>query len=130
MVKLLSVALMNEPGTFAHVATSLGKAGINIEAWMGDAQAEIGVARLLVDDPDRALEVLRGAGHPVQLIRAVKVPMENEPGRLADALQALGRAKINIILAFGSTGEAERGEAVFVVAEDDIGAAMEVLGAT
>lgn len=117
MVKLLSIPLMNEPGALAHVATSLGNAGLNIEAVLGDAHTEIGVARLLVDDPDKGLEVLREAGHPVQLIEGVAIEMGDRPGALAEALQKLGRADVNVELVFGASTGTDTGEVVFFVDE-------------
>ncbi len=96
LVRILSVALKNEPGALAHVATSLGSAGLNIEAVLGDAHTEVGVVRLLVDDPKRGVEVLEEAGHPAQLLDGVRVEMGNRPGELGKALQALGRANVNV----------------------------------
>lgn len=128
MVKVLSIALMNEPGTFAHVAQLLAQEGLNVEAWTADSQAEIGVARILVDDPERGYEVLRQGGHPVQMIRGLKLTMKNEPGELAEALAALGREHVNIIMTFGSTGESDRGEAVFVVPSEDAERAKRAVG--
>lgn len=125
MVQILSVALTNEPGALAHVATTLGNAGLNIEAVLGDAHTEVGVVRLLVDDPDEGKRVLEEAGHPTQMIEGVMVEMGNKPGALGKALQALGRADVNIHLIFGGAPEPDRGEVVFVV--DDANRAKEAL---
>ncbi|MDX1611742.1 MAG: hypothetical protein R3185_05185, partial [Candidatus Thermoplasmatota archaeon] len=106
MAQILSVALMNQPGAMARVATELAAAGLNIEAFVGDTQAEVGVVRLLVDDPEKGLAILQKAGHPVQTIPGVKVDMANKPGELAQCLRELGKAGINVELIFGSTGGA------------------------
>lgn len=115
MVRLLSVPLMNEPGAFAHVATTLQNAGLSFEAVMGDTRAEVGVTRLLVDDPETGYEVLEEAGHPVQLIEGVKLEVGDDPGRFAQALQTLGRANVNIELVFGVSTGPEAGEVIFLV---------------
>ncbi len=125
MVQLLSVALMNEPGAFAHVATTLGNAGLNIEAVVGDAQSEVGVARLLVSDPAKGYEVLKEAGHPVQKLEGVMIHIGHTPGALAEKLQALGRAGVNVEFIFGASPDAERGEIVFIV--DDVEGAKKAL---
>lgn len=127
MVQILSIALMNKPGNLARVSTELASAGINIEAWVGDSQAEMGVARLMVDDPERARDVLKEAGHPVQLIPGVKVGLDNQPGQLATLLRTLGQAGINVDLIFGSTGGAQHGEAILFC--DDPAKARKVLDA-
>lgn len=125
LVRILSVALKNEPGALAHVATSLGNAELNIEAVLGDAHTEVGVVRLLVDDPEEGKRVLEDAGHPTQLMEGVMVQMGNRPGELGKALQALGRAGVNIELVFGGAPDPDRGEVVFVV--DDPKAAKDAL---
>lgn len=125
MVKILSVPLKNEPGALAHVATTLGNEGHNIEAVLGDAHAEMGVARLLVDDPAEGQRVLEEAGHPTQMLEGVRVVMGNKPGALAKALQALGREDVNVELVFGGAPDPDRGEVVFVV--DDPERAKKVL---
>lgn len=125
MVRLLSVALMNEPGAFAHVATTLENAGLHFEALMGDTRTEVGVTRFLVSDPEKGYEVLEEAGHPVQLIEAVKLQTGDDPGEFAQALQKLGQANVNIEMVFGVAPTPTEGEVIFLV--DDPEAAKEAI---
>lgn len=125
MALILSVALMNEPGALARVAAELAAADLNIEAFVGDTQAEVGVARFLVDDPEAGYEVLQEAGHPVQVIRGVSVGMENRVGSLSEVMQELGKADVNVELIFGSTGGADQGEAILLC--DDVDTAQRIL---
>lgn len=125
MALILSVALMNEPGALARVTAELAAADLNIEAFVGDTQAEVGVARLLVDDPEKGYEVLQEAGHPVQVVRGVSVGMENRVGSLSEVMRELGKADVNVELIFGSTGGADRGEAILLC--DDVDTAQRVL---
>lgn len=127
MALILSVALMNEPGALARVTTELASAGLNVEAFVGDSQTELGVARLLVDDPEKGYAVLQEAGHPVQVVRGVEVGLENEVGSLAEVLRRLGKEGVNVELIFGSTGGSDRGEAILLV--DDVDKAIELLEA-
>lgn len=120
MVRILSVALKNEPGALAHVATTLGNEGLNIEAVLGDARAEMGLVRLLVDDPAEGKRVLEEAGHPAQVLEGVRVEMGNRPGALAKALQRLGKEGVNVEIVFGGAPDPERGEVVFVVDDPDL----------
>lgn len=116
---------MNEPGAFAHVATTLQEAGLSFEAVMGDTRAEVGVTRLLVSNPEKGYEVLEEAGHPVQLIEGVKLATGDDPGRFGEALQALGQANVNIEMVFGVAPTPTEGEVIFLV--DDPEAAKGVL---
>lgn len=126
MAQILSVALMNEPGALARVTTELASAGLNIQAFVGDTQADVGVVRLLVDEPQEGYDVLKEAGHPVQLIEGVAVGMENRVGSLSEVLRELGKADVNVELIFGSTGGSDRGEAILLC--DDVATAKKVLG--
>ncbi|PSG98319.1 hypothetical protein BRD56_00805 [Thermoplasmatales archaeon SW_10_69_26] len=122
---MLSVALMNEPGAFAHVATALQEAGLSFEAVMGDTRAEVGVTRLSVSDPEKGYEVLEEAGHPVQVIEGVKLATGGDPGTFGEALQALGRANVNIEMVFGVAPTPSEGEVIFLV--DDPETAKKVI---
>jgi hypothetical protein len=94
----LTLYLDDEPGELAHVGEVLGKAGVNIAGLCaltsGGGQAELHV---LVQDPTPAFEALEGAGIKVEEEQEVIVlDMEDRPGALAEVVQKLGRAKINL----------------------------------
>jgi hypothetical protein len=100
----LTLYLDDEPGELAHVGDVLGKAGVNIAglcALTSGGQAELHV---LVQDPTPAFEALAGAGIKVEEEQEVIVlEMEDRPGALAEVVQKLGRAKINLFTAYLAT---------------------------
>ncbi len=120
--KELSVEIADQPGTLGAVSEALGGVGVNIEGfgvWGGRA-------RLLVDDVDRALEVLDEKGFACRAQRVLRLDLPDEPGNLAEVAQELGIAGINIDHAYTITSRLE-GASTFVLAVVDPQAAKETL---
>ena len=119
----LCVQIPNEPGTLGELSEVLGRAGINV----GGFGVWEDCARLLVDDVDQALELLRGAGFTCRTNRVLCVDLPDEPGNLSELARELGRAGINIDHAYTVTPRAERA-CTFVLAVIDPRVAEKALG--
>ena len=121
-VKELCVQIANEPGALGVVSDALGQAGINIDGfgvWGG-------CARLLVDDVDPALKILRETGFTCRTQQSLRLDLPDEPGNLSEVVQELGRAGINIDHAYTVTPRAD-GACTFVLAVIDPRAAEKAL---
>jgi len=92
----ISLTLPNRPGTLAGVARILAQARINVAALSVDSATRTGHVRLIVSDPDRATELLRGAGIEVEMREMLAVRLEDRAGSFLRVLDALARAKVNI----------------------------------
>lgn len=123
MVEQLSVFLENKPGHLAHLARTLAEADINMRALMVADTSEFGVARIICDRPAAAKGTLEDAGFGVSITRVVAVEIPDRPGGLADVLDALGAAGINVEYAYAFV---ERGAdcAIDVLKVDDEAAAQ------
>jgi hypothetical protein len=112
------------PGVLADLGEALGAAGINIEAISAFTGKGKGIVHVLVDDADRALEVLQERGVDVQAARDVAVTtLPDEPGQLGAACRALADAGLNIEQAYIAAGSK------LVVVCEDVDRAMQVLDA-
>jgi len=58
------------------------------------------VVRIIADSPHRAKEVLDERGFSVSLTPVIAVEVPQRPGGLADVLEALGRAGVNVEYAY------------------------------
>lgn len=99
MVKIvtqLAVFIENKPGTLASVCETLAKAGINIWGVATSDTTDHNVVRLVVDDPERALELFEERGTLVVENDVLMVENRNQPGALAKIARALAKKKINI----------------------------------
>lgn len=95
-VKQISIFLENKSGRLAQVTRVLGDNGINIRALSIADTTDFGILRLIVNDPDKAYQVLKEAGFTVSTTDVIAVEVVDEPGGLSKALQCLDRAGINI----------------------------------
>jgi hypothetical protein len=95
-VKQISVFLENKSGRLAAVTRLLAEKGINIRALSIADTSDFGILRLIVDQPDRAYQVLKEGGFTVSATDVLAVAVPDKPGGLAPALAALEAADINI----------------------------------
>lgn len=121
MVEQVSVFLENKPGRLAELTRALGDARINMHALMIADTSEFGVVRIIADQPERACSVLEDRGFGVSVAQVIAVEVPDRPGGLADLLEALGEAGMNIDYAYCFV-EPSGDKAVDVFKVDDPGA--------
>ncbi len=92
----LSLFLENRPCQLVTVTDILYREGINIRAMsLADTQ-DFGILRLIVDDADRAKQVLKADNCIVSLTDVVAVAIEDRPGALAAVTKILAEHEVNI----------------------------------
>jgi hypothetical protein len=74
----------------------LGEAGINIRALSLADTTDFGILRLIVNDYQKAKEVLKQQGFTVGKTEVVAVEVPDRPGGLAWVLQVLSDSQINV----------------------------------
>lgn len=127
MIEQLSVFLENTPGRLAMMCRTLGDAAVNMRALMVAETGEYGVVRVLCDRPREACAILAGAGFAVSVTCVIAVEVPDRPGGLADVLESLGAAGVNVEYAYcyvEPTGVA----AVYVFKVEDSDVAGRALG--
>ncbi|HHU32166.1 MAG: ACT domain-containing protein [Zhaonellaceae bacterium] len=125
-VKQISVFLENKTGRLAAVTNALGSNQINIRALSIADTSDFGILRLIVDQPDKAYEILKAKDFTVSVTDVIGVEMPDQPGGLAKVLSELEEAKINIEYLYAFLGRGERG-ALVVFRVEDIDSAIEKL---
>ncbi len=95
--KQLTVFVENRPGRLLSLLESLSQAGIDIEATCVTDSGDFGLVRLIVTEPDRALDLLKAEGRVVSSAEVLCVPVPDRPGGLVDGvLRQLAAAGVNI----------------------------------
>lgn len=122
MIEQVSVFLENSPGHLAQLTRALADAQINLRALMVADTSEFGVVRIICDRPHAAKSVLETAGFGVSITRVLAVEIPDSPGGLADVLDVLGRASVNVEYAYAFV-EPGRSAAVDIFKVDDPAAA-------
>jgi hypothetical protein len=81
---------------------------------------EYSLIRVVVDQPEKALDLLKEADYWVHVSDVLVLRLENRPGTLADVSKRFGEANININYVYGSgTSDIERPIYVFHVPDVD-----------
>lgn len=96
IIKQLSIFIENETGRLAMVTQLLASNNINISALSVADTKEFGILRLIVSDPDKAVEILRKEGVSVSLTNVMCLSVRHCPGTLAKALQVLSECRISV----------------------------------
>lgn len=95
-VKQLSIFLENKSGRLAKVTETLSKAKINIHALSLADTSDFGILRLIVNDIERAKDLLKEAGLTVGTTDVIALEMPHSAGALNEILQLFSEYTINI----------------------------------
>ena len=96
VIKQLSVFLENKTGRLNHVAEILGAENINMTAFSVADNSDFGILRVIVSEPQRALQVLKEHRFAVSLTDVICLRTSNEPGTLSKVLKVLEQEQIYI----------------------------------
>ena len=125
-IKQVSVFAENRSGGILDVIRALGENQVDIRALsVADTQG-FGILRLIVDDVDRARQVLSDNGTIFSITEVVGVKVPDSPGGLAGVLGLMAQNEINVdyLYAFVSVS----GSSAYVVLRvQDIPQAVKVL---
>ncbi|MDF2485406.1 MAG: hypothetical protein K0R46_1574 [Herbinix sp.] len=96
MIKQLSVFVQNEIGSLANVTSVLKDNMINLRAIASFDTPEFAILRIVVDQPEKAKEVLNAGGFAVKVTEAVAVELEDKPGELDGMFRVIADAKLGV----------------------------------
>ncbi len=96
MINQITVFLENTEGRLAELCRSIASAEVNMLALTIADTSEYGVVRILCDKPEKALETLDAGGYRAIATQVVAVRVPNQPGGLANLLEALDKLGLNI----------------------------------
>lgn len=125
-VKQISVSLDNVPGQFLAVSERLGVEGINIRAISVADTSDISTVRFVVDDPPKALNVLKSHGYSVKESDVIAVEVPDHPGGLQAILKPLKAASINVHYFYPFLGRGESGQPIIIVGVNKTEEALEI----
>ncbi|HYX05702.1 MAG TPA: ACT domain-containing protein [Bacteroidales bacterium] len=124
IIKQLSIFLENKSGRLTEVLQTLGEEKINITALTIADTSEYGILRMVVSEPDKALQVLKVRQFSVNLTDVLSIATPSEAGSFARALSLLSDEGISIEYMYAfSMGN----KAAIIMRTDDIPATIEVM---
>lgn len=99
-IKQISVFVQSKPGHLKQNLDIFQEVGISVRGFSCSDTGDYGIARFIVDDPERGLAVLKDRGAAVTLTDVVCVELVDKPGELARVFGVLADAGINITYSY------------------------------
>ena len=96
VAKQLSIFLENKSGRLTEVTEVLAKENINLSALCIAENADFGILRGIVSDPDKAYKALKDNHFAVNITDVVGISCQNVPGALATVLGFLSAERVFI----------------------------------
>lgn len=125
-IKQISVVLDNVPGAMSHVSEIMGREGVNIRAISVADTSDISTVRFVVDDPVKAVNILKANGFSTKETDVLAVETPDHPGGLNAVLKPLKAANINVHYLYPHLGRVG-GQAVVILGVDKLEEAQKVL---
>ncbi|MBR2500154.1 MAG: ACT domain-containing protein [Clostridia bacterium] len=125
-VKQISVFVENTKGALSKVTDILAKNGINIRALSIADTTDFGILRLIVNDPYKAVMVLKDNNITVKSTDVIAIAIKDEPSGLHDALEVLKDADVTVEYMYAFICRSEK-DAYVIVKADNQEAALNAL---
>lgn len=119
-IKQVSLFVESRPGHLKRNLELLREGGVSLRGYMCSDTGDYGIARFIVDDPDRALALFADHGCAVTASEIVCLELEDEPGALARVFDVIAQTGMNISYSYSlistyiafKVSDAEKAEAV------------------
>lgn len=126
IIKQISVFMENTTGRLADITALLATAGVNLRALSIADTTDFGILRMVADQPDQALALLRKAGITARETDVIGVEVPDHPGALAGIMALFRDEGVNIEYLYASL-EHKTDKAVIVIKVDDVTAGLTML---
>lgn len=126
-VKQLSVFAENRPGRLSAISGLLAENDINIRAMSVADTKDFGILRLIVNDPDKAQQVLKSAGCAVTIANVLAIQLPDRPGGLAGAMKVLYDNNVSVEYMYSAFVSEKSAEAYLILRADSNEAAEQAL---
>jgi hypothetical protein len=125
-VHQISVFLENKSGRLAEVTKLLGSGGVNLRAITIADTADFGILRVIVDDREKALKLLRDAGFTAKVTEVYAIEIEDKPGGLARIMDIFESNSLNIEYLY-ATLEKNKDNAIVIFRVEDLEKARKII---
>jgi len=128
MLKQVSIFLENKKGRLKEVLKLLADNSIDIRALTIAETADYGVLRLIVDNTDKAVKILKDNNFRINLTNVIGVEIQDKSGAMYDFVDLLYQHNINVEYAHTCT-TSNLGKSAFIVRvdEDKMEEALEII---
>ena len=125
-ISQISIFIENRSGRLAKITTALGAAGVNIRALSLADTSDFGILRLIVNQTEKAINILKDQGFTVMASSVIAVAVPDTPGALGNLLSLMEHAGLNVEYMYAFVTK-NQDQAVIILRFDDIDKAIETL---
>lgn len=104
-INQISVFLENKPGQILEITKLLFDNGINLIAVNIAETADYGILRIITDNPDKSLDVLKDNNFITASSPVVAIAVENKVGGLYNLLEIFNKENINVDYMYSIVGK-------------------------
>ena len=126
LIDQISVFIANKHGRLAELTNILSAADIDIRALSIADTADFGVLRLIVNNPAKAVDVLKENNVTAKLTKVIAASLDDRPGALCSVLGILAKADIPVEYAYAFLTP-KGADACVILRVDDNDAAVSAL---
>ena len=88
-IRQISVFIENKAGRLAAVLQALSDNNVSIRAMSASDTIDYGILRLIVNDPETAINALKNQGFTAHVTKAIAISIKDDPGALCKAVQVI-----------------------------------------
>ena len=119
-IKQISIFVENHPGKLSEAAKLISDAGIDMRSLSLADTRDFGILRIIVNDPDKACDLLRENGWIFKVNTVIGVKVPDRPGGLTEVLNVLNEANVNVEYMYAFVNRKEtRADVIFRVSDED-----------
>lgn len=118
-VKQISVFVENKTGKLAEVTRYIADNNINMKALSVADTHDFGILRIICEEHDTAVKVLKDGGYVVAETEVLAVEIPDTPGALANILEVLVKADIAVEYTYAFLSVKNLGHAYMIFRVDD-----------
>lgn len=127
IIKQVSVFVENRPGRLSEIVDILAKNGVNMRALSIADTMDFGILRIIVDEPDKVMLMLRENKITATAADVLAVRLEDRPGALSELLGALAKEGISVEYIYAFVARQDDGAAYVVIRVEDNDKAQQVV---
>jgi hypothetical protein len=125
-VMQISIQLDNVPGALTKLIDILDKEGISAKAISAASTDEVSTLRLVVNDPDKAVTVLKSFNFKYAIYPVIAVEVPCHPGGMNAVVKPLSDGNVNIHYIYTTTERLGK-ETILILGVDKIDEATAIL---
>ncbi|MBQ6728356.1 MAG: ACT domain-containing protein [Clostridia bacterium] len=119
-IRQLTVFVENKVGYISEITELFAKNNIDMKALSIADTKDFGILRLIVDDPEKALKILKDHGLLGTITEVIGVEIKNSAGELSKALALLAEKGVNVEYLYAFLSGTKESAFVVIKATDNL----------